>query len=242
MWMGCVTPNRTGTHLAYRVVDGDEDRDIVLITPGGTIPMDYLHQRSDWRSALDGLSAIGRLVLFDRIGVGLSDPITDWSRPLVEPWADDLDLIAKTACRRAPVVVGLGDYGGPARLFAGRKTSALSALVLYEPTGPAGGVDLSQVRTSEDLLSAVCPRQSSDPARRRPRGSEAARVVAICRPGPSAWWAGSNRRGEEWNRSPPGQRAPPTCVRQLYGRHPLASANVRAIGPVSQSRRPAFGW
>ena len=123
------------------------------------------------RRLLDGLAAIGRLVLFDRSGIGLSDPITDWSRPPVEQWTEDLDLIVNTVCKRAPVVVSLGDYWGPARLFAGRNTTALSALVLYEPTGPAGGVDLSRVQAelsfsaeprSGDLIATVCPSRSED--------------------------------------------------------------------------------
>ena len=60
------------------------------------------------------------MVLFDRRGIGLSDPITDWSRALVEQWADDLDTIVATVCSLPPTVISLGDYWGPARLFAAR--------------------------------------------------------------------------------------------------------------------------
>jgi pimeloyl-ACP methyl ester carboxylesterase len=85
-----------GHHLAYRVRDSSEPRDIVLFTPGGTVPMDFLGRDRVGARLLDGLTALGRLVLFDRRGIGLSDPITDWSRPLVEQWADDLATIVKT--------------------------------------------------------------------------------------------------------------------------------------------------
>src|SRR5436190_15628540 len=150
-------------HIAFRVLDGATSRDIVLFTPGGTIPMEFLERDRVGRRLLDGLAAIGRVVLFDRRGIGLSDPITDWSRPLVEQWADDLAAIVATACSGAPVVVALGDYWGPARLFAADHTEALAGLVLYEPTGPIGTVDLSS-EVHDDWIGRVCPSRADDNA------------------------------------------------------------------------------
>src|SRR4029077_2944395 len=124
-----------GHHLAYRVRDGADGREVVLITPGGTVPMEFLERDRIGVRLLDGLAAVGRVVLFDRRGIGLSDPITDWSRPLVEQWAEDLAAIVAAACSDAPVVVALGDYWGPARLFAADHSDSLAGLVLYEPTG-----------------------------------------------------------------------------------------------------------
>jgi pimeloyl-ACP methyl ester carboxylesterase len=94
-----------GHHLAYRERSGAPGREKVLFTPGGTIPMDFLERDRVGARLLDGFAALGRLVLFDRRGIGLSDPISDWSRPLVEQWADDLAAIVETASTRAPVVV-----------------------------------------------------------------------------------------------------------------------------------------
>ena len=116
-----------GHHLAYQLHDGAPEREIVLFTPGGTVPMDFLERDRNGVRLVEGLAAIGRVVLFDRRGIGLSDPITDWSRPLVEQWADDLWVIVSQSCRSAPAVVSLGDYWGPARLFAGRHPDALSS-------------------------------------------------------------------------------------------------------------------
>ena len=110
-------------------------------------------------------------MLFDRRGIGLSDPITDWTRPLVDQWAEDLATIVETACTGAPVVVSLGDLWGPARLFAASHPDALSALVLYEPTGPVGVAVLPQVvadhvvaeaAPAEDLIGRVCPSRTDD--------------------------------------------------------------------------------
>jgi class 3 adenylate cyclase len=150
-------------HLAFRLLDGSTGRDIVLFTPGGTVPMEFLERDRVGRRLLDGLAAIGRLVLFDRRGIGLSDPITDWSRPLVEQWAEDLAAVVAAACSDAPVVVALGDYWGPARLFAADHSDSLAGLVLYEPTGPGSRVDLS-AGFHEDWIRRVCPSRADDDA------------------------------------------------------------------------------
>ncbi len=161
-----------GLHLAYRVHDGAGERDVVVFTPGGTIPMDALEQDRIGARLIAGLSAIGRLLLFDRRGIGLSDPITDWQRPLVEQWADDLAAVITEAALERPVVVALGDYWGPARLFAARHPGLLSRLVLYEPHGPVEAVDLRngvQARMAEvggagDWIAVVCPSRAHDVA------------------------------------------------------------------------------
>jgi class 3 adenylate cyclase len=153
--------NSGGHHLAFRVLEGAPSREVVLITPGGTVPMEYLERDRVGARLLEGLTAVGRVVLFDRRGIGLSDPITDWSRPLVAQWADDLAAIVEHACIIRPVVVSLGDYWGPARLFAADHPDALAELVLYEPAGPAASVDLSKM-VSDDWLAYVCPSRADD--------------------------------------------------------------------------------
>src|SRR5690349_7589396 len=157
-------------HLAYQVRDGAEGREVVVFTPGGTIPMDFLERDRNGSRLVEGLSAIGSVVLFDRRGIGLSDPITDWSRPLVDQWADDLGAIVTALCTAPPIVVSLGDYWGPARLFAAHDPDALSSLILYEPTGPVSSVDLSASARSqisaagvaEDWIARVCPSRVDD--------------------------------------------------------------------------------
>ena len=106
------------------------------------------------------------MVLFDRRGIGSSDPVLDWSTPLVAQWSEDLAAIAASVCTRPPVVVSLGDYWGPARcspLTAGR----VEALVLYEPTGPVDPRHLvadpvpSATRAPVDWIARVCPSRAT---------------------------------------------------------------------------------
>ncbi len=79
-------PEAAGQHLAYKVLDGADGHELVVITPGGTIPMQMLESDRIGARLIRGLQTIGRLVLFDRRGIGRSDPIADWTRPLVEQW------------------------------------------------------------------------------------------------------------------------------------------------------------
>jgi len=156
--------------LAYQMHDGAPEREVVLFTPGGTVPMDFLERDRNGVRLVAGLAAIGRVVLFDRRGIGLSDPISDWSRPLVEQWADDLWNIVSSLCTSAPVIVSLGDYWGPARLFAAHHPDALSSLILYEPSGPDASVDLgsaTQLRgplpvEQDNWIARVCPSRADD--------------------------------------------------------------------------------
>jgi class 3 adenylate cyclase/pimeloyl-ACP methyl ester carboxylesterase len=214
-----------GYHVAYRVRGGAADRDVVLFTPGGTIPMDFLERDRIGARLLDGLAAIGRLILFDRRGIGLSDPITDWSIPLVEQWAEDLLSVVDAACRCAPVVVCLGDYWGPARLFAGNHPQSLAALVLYEPTGPVAAVDLAgaardlrerghEASPETDWIARVCASRADDRAFRD-------------------WFDAAGRTG-----------ASPAVAARIYGRPPeqtvqlLAGSHSTIEVPTLVLRRP----
>jgi pimeloyl-ACP methyl ester carboxylesterase len=138
-------------HIAYRIHDGAADHDLVLFTPGGTVPTDSLEDDRIGGRLVSGLRGLGRLLVFDLRGIRLSDPITHWGRPLVEQWADDLAAVIQASNLDRPTPVALGDYWGPARLFAGRLQEVLGGVVLDEP--------------NEDRRSPPC---AAPPQRRRP--------------------------------------------------------------------------
>ena len=80
-----------GTHIAYRADRrGPEDggTDIVMVS-GGLIPVEVYGDEPGFARMLDGLMSLGRLVVFDRRGIGVSDPINDWDRSLLDQWAED---------------------------------------------------------------------------------------------------------------------------------------------------------
>ena len=134
------------THVAYRVLDGPagtaggaggagggaDDVEIVMVS-GFNFPFETLPDDPVGARLLDGLASIGRTVIFDRRGIGLSDPVTDWERPLVDQWTDDLAAVIEAACVTRPVVFAW-DVFGVARRFAIRFPDRCDRLVLLTPT------------------------------------------------------------------------------------------------------------
>ena len=92
-----------GTHVAYRVV-GEPGRVDVVMVAGALFPLELLAEDRVASRFMAGLAALGRLVVFDKRGVGLSDPMTDWSRSAQEQWADDLLAVVEAAGLQRPVV------------------------------------------------------------------------------------------------------------------------------------------
>jgi len=92
-------------HIAFReyVGDGVGGHEVVMVS-GANFPMDSLLDDPIATRLLEGLAGLGRLVVFDRRGIALSDPVTDWETPIREQWADDLAaVIVASGCDRPTV-------------------------------------------------------------------------------------------------------------------------------------------
>ena len=100
-----------GTHVAYRVLGADPSsdpaRDVVMVSPG-FIPLEVIEDEPGFARLLDGLCALGRLIVFDRRGVGLSDPVPDWERTVVDQWTDDLAAVVDASERPRHRARGVG--------------------------------------------------------------------------------------------------------------------------------------
>jgi pimeloyl-ACP methyl ester carboxylesterase len=167
-----------GTHIAYRELVADAEcettHDIVMVS-GGLIPMELFDEEPGCRRLLDGLRAFGRVVIFDRRGLGQSDPVVDWSRPITEQWADDLAAVIEASAAENPVVFSWDGYGVATR-FAARHPDGLRALVLFHAVWSADEQydewkreRLETLRRNlagdhEDMLSLLAPSRASDPA------------------------------------------------------------------------------
>ena len=172
------------THVAYRVLGGG-DRDLVMLS-GGVFPIELLPEDHVAARLLDGLASLGRLVIFDRRGIGLSDPIVDWDRPLLDQWCDDLGAVIHAAGLDRPVVVSW-EWSGIAAHFAGTRPDALSALVLFEPYLPAHllapdvrasftDAVVADIRGEGDLIERTMPSRIREPAFREWLDRRGARV------------------------------------------------------------------
>jgi class 3 adenylate cyclase len=88
----------------------------LVFVPDLFIPIEALDEDPPFAQFLDGLASFATLILVDRQGVGFSDPIADWARPIFDTWAEDLARVIR------------GVVGGPATVLGTGIQSGLSAL------------------------------------------------------------------------------------------------------------------
>jgi class 3 adenylate cyclase len=124
-----------GTHVAYHVLDAvgsaGPARDVVMVA-GGLIPLELFDEEPGFARLLDGLTGLGRVIVFDRRGVGQSDPIQEWATCVVDQWTDDLAAVVEASGARDIVLVAWDGFGVASR-YAALHPARVSALVLYEP-------------------------------------------------------------------------------------------------------------
>lgn len=128
-------------HIAFRELVGGDDggQDIVMVN-GFFFPMDSLPEDAVAERLLEGLAGLGRLIVFDRRGVGLSDPVSDWDTPLPEQWAEDLAAVIEGAGCDRPTVFSWSSVA-VARTCAVRYPDLIGRLILLNPTSPLTSAD-----------------------------------------------------------------------------------------------------
>lgn len=126
-------------NIAYQVV-GDGPLDLVFV-PGFISHLDL--QWADPRIArfLEKLASFSRLILFDKRGTGLSDPVAG-PAPLEERM-DDVRAVMDASGSERAAVLGLSEGGAMSVLFAATYPERTRALILCG-TFPTGIVDLNE--------------------------------------------------------------------------------------------------
>src|ERR671911_2722864 len=81
-------------HIAYQVF-GHGETDLVWMAHWAT-HLEMLWELPLTPAFLDGLASFARVVLFDKRGVGLSDPVALAPEPTVESWVEDLSAVLDT--------------------------------------------------------------------------------------------------------------------------------------------------
>jgi DNA-binding SARP family transcriptional activator/pimeloyl-ACP methyl ester carboxylesterase len=116
-----------GIHLAYQTV-GSGPPDIVLV-PGFVSHVERIWEDSRCRSWIAAVSRVGRLILFDRRGVGLSDRVG--ARPTVDATAKDILAVMDAAGSRRALLIGSSEGGPGCIRFAVDHPDRLVGLVLW---------------------------------------------------------------------------------------------------------------
>ncbi len=115
-------------HIAYDVI-GDGPVDLVLMSRS-YIPIDMIRSEPAYARCVDALASFCRVILHDRRGIGLSDPVSAVSSPALEQTIDDVLAVMDAAGAARPVFVGAGEGGQIGILLAATHPDRLSRLVL----------------------------------------------------------------------------------------------------------------
>ncbi|OBF35563.1 hypothetical protein A5724_15380 [Mycobacterium sp. ACS1612] len=172
-------------NIAYQVV-GDGPTDLVIV-PGWFSHIDKQWENPLWRAYISEFATFARLVLYDKCGTGLSDPID--GVPTVENRADDLRAVIDAAGCDRPALFGFSEGGPISVLFAATYPERVRALILYG-TGAGGPPDrfgsamvqrvyetFDRIRATIDhwgegqTLDWAAPSLSGDPDARREMGA-----------------------------------------------------------------------
>ena len=121
--------------VAYQVL-GDGPIDLVFF-PGWFSHMDLQWQDPLLARWLRRLASFSRLILFDKRGVGLSDPVA--SAPTLDERMDDIRAVMDAVGSEQAAIFGLSEGGTMSALFAAAHPDRVRSLVLFGTwaVGPA---------------------------------------------------------------------------------------------------------
>jgi class 3 adenylate cyclase/alpha-beta hydrolase superfamily lysophospholipase len=118
---------RDGISIAYQVAgDGPVD---VVIAHGFVSHLDLQWADPAISRFLSRLASFARLIIFDKLGTGLSDPITQL--PTLEERVADIEAVLDAAGSRRAVLFGISEGGPTSVLLAAMRPQRITSLILY---------------------------------------------------------------------------------------------------------------
>jgi len=116
-------------HIAYKVV-GDGPIDLVFF--GGTVShVELIWDNANAARFLDRLASFSRLILFDKRGVGMSDPAAGDRFPTLEERLDDVRAVLDAAGSKQAVLFGTSEGGALATMLATAEPKRVMGLVIF---------------------------------------------------------------------------------------------------------------
>ena len=115
--------------IAYQVV-GDGPLD-VLFVPGWVSHVEEAWEEPTLARFLSRLASFSRLILFDKLGTGMSDRVPDDQLPTLEQRVDDLRAVLDTVGSERPALFGFSEGGNMSALFAAAHPERTRALATF---------------------------------------------------------------------------------------------------------------
>jgi len=124
---GAVQYARSGdVNIAYQVC-GEGPVDLVFVM-GWVSHLEYYWKEPSFARFLSRLASFSRLILFDKRGTGLSDPVTQL--PTLEQRMDDVRAVLDAVGSRRAVLLGVSEGGPMCSLFAATHPGQTEALIM----------------------------------------------------------------------------------------------------------------
>jgi class 3 adenylate cyclase/DNA-binding CsgD family transcriptional regulator len=118
-------------HVAFQVL-GNGTTDVLLINES-VLPIEALHDNVHTAAYVHRLASWGRVIAFDRRGVGLSDPVVGADPIALDDWVDDAIAVLDAAASERAVVISSGPSAGLIALrLAARCRERVSFLSVYD--------------------------------------------------------------------------------------------------------------
>jgi pimeloyl-ACP methyl ester carboxylesterase/DNA-binding winged helix-turn-helix (wHTH) protein len=115
-------------NIAYQVV-GSGTRDLVFVM-GWVSHLEYFWNEPSFARFLTRLATNTRLIVFDKRGTGLSDPVPVSAMPSLEQRLDDVRAVMEAAGSERAVLMGVSEGGPLCSLFAATYPARTEALVM----------------------------------------------------------------------------------------------------------------
>jgi class 3 adenylate cyclase len=176
-------------NVAYQVV-GDGPFDLIFV-PGWISNVEASWEVPEYAHFLKRLASFSRLILFDKRGTGMSDPVPLDKLPGLEERMDDVRAVLDDAGSERAAVFGVSEGGNLSILFAATYPERVRALVLgavyarrlWSPDYPWAPTREERERETEEIergwgtemdISTLAPSAEADPAAKR-------RIIAYLR-------------------------------------------------------------
>jgi class 3 adenylate cyclase len=145
---------RGDVHLAYQVI-GDGPLDLVLVE-SWVHHVELFWELSELARQQRRLAKIGRLIVFDRRGTGLSDPVSLDRLPDLETQVADICAVMDAAGSDQAAILGFTDGGPLAIVLAASRPERCRALVLFNSAARlTATADYPWGASEDDLLEFV---------------------------------------------------------------------------------------
>lgn len=206
--------------IAYQVV-GEGEHDIVLF-PGFISNVELAWDWPAWAELYERLAELGRLIIFDKRGTGLSDRITGIAQ--LETRMDDARAVMDAVGSERAALLGVSEGVAMTLLFAATYPERTTAAVLYGSAPPRStwAPDYTSALPREDWLARI-------PLREQEFGTQEGTAAAVEWLAPSlagdeefvAWWSRFQR-----------QSASPSAIGQLLRMN--MEIDIRHVLPTIQ--------